>query len=501
MLTFISRALRQGLFIVVTAACTSTLMAQTVVPITWVGFSNSESRPWSSSEFWDPQVVPNNDALFIYDVTIDNNGNLGPSLESAVTISNLNVLNGAGFSANTGATGANLTVLGSTTLTPEIINTIPVYGGMEIRDSTYTLGNFNAMAGGGVFNGGYFRIERGGGDAILEFKNADIVENRASISLSGHAASPFGNAIIRDQDTLEDGLRNFAINAGGVELSDGHHLTTPGNFTNSGSITIYDTAFDNNTIRSTMTINGDLANTGSVALVGKGQMIVTGNVTNTGVFTFAENSKLAVNGSFTQESGSLSLGTSGDFETFRMTAERIDMAAGTTFGGRGTLLADLVEGGIFAPGSSAGRIDILGDLTFESTSSFLIEIGGLTPDTEFDQVRQFTQLGGSGVTLGGILDISFLNGFQNSISASDAFAILTSDQGLGGGFSNVTSGNRLLTSDGFGSFLVTYDGSQVVLSQFQIPEPSSATLLLMSGALVALMMRRRRAAVLPRTGA
>ncbi|NJR20399.1 MAG: hypothetical protein HC777_02280 [Hyphomonadaceae bacterium] len=44
------------------------------------------------------------------------------------------------------------------------------------------------MGPGGVFLGGSFRIERGGGDAILQFKNANIIENRASIQLSGSPA-------------------------------------------------------------------------------------------------------------------------------------------------------------------------------------------------------------------------------------------------------------------------------------------------------------------------
>ncbi len=460
---------------------------------TWDGFSNSESRLWSEAAFWSPQDVPNNNGPVTYNVTIPNNGNIGPSLESAVTLDNLSLLDGAAMSANAGATGADLTVLGNTTFTPETINSEDFYGGMEIRDSTYTLGNLNLMDPSGVFLGGSFRIERGGGDAILQFKNADIIENRAYIQLSGHAGSPFGNAIIRDQDTLANALRNFAINAGAIELSDGHHLVTPGNFTNSGSIHVFGTAFDDSNIRTTMTVNGNLTNTGHVELVGKGQVIVTGDVSNDGEFVFDPDSKFTVTGAFTQNTGTLTLGATGGLETWRMTAERIDLAAGTTFGGRGTILADLVQGGIFAPGASAGAIRVEGDIAFESTAKLRIEIGGLTPDSQHDQVIQITQTGGDGVLLDGILDVTFINGYQNSIGNGQTFAILVSDQAIDGAFSNVANGGRLATSDGHGSFLVTYSGSQVLLSQFLIPEPASLALLA-GGAILAGLRRRSRLA-------
>lgn len=469
---------------------------QTTVAATWVGVSSSEGGVWSTASLWNPQQVPNNNASFVYNVVIPNNGNIGPSLEAAVTINNLSLLDGMNMSANTGAP-ANLTVLGSTILEPTIVNTVPVYGGMEIRNSTYSLGNFSAFSGG-VLLGGNFRIERGSGDAILQFNGADIVENRANLELSGNAVH-FGNALIKDQVSGLDGLRNFAKNTGALDLLDGRQLATAGSFNNSGFINIFGASFVDPAVRSTLTVNGNLTNSGQIRLYGSaatgaGRMVVTGNVINSGdIFFHGDSASFEATGTFTQSAGQIILGEgSGSIETFRMTAKRIDMAAGTTFGGRGTLLADLVEGGIFAPGASPGIVTVEGDITFQSTATLKIEVGGLLPGTGYDQVIQETQSGGLGTTLDGLLDIAMYANFQNSISPSDTFAILDSDLVINGAFDNVASGQRLATSDGLGSFLVTYAGlTDVILSNFQpVPEPAALSGVLAGAAM--LVARRRR---------
>ena len=68
---------------------------------------------------------------------------------------------------------------------------------------------------------------------------------------------------------------------------------------------------------------------------------------------------------------------------------------------------------------------------------------------------------------GGQLVLIFANGFENSVSNTDRFAVLNSfSVGLGGRFTNVAPGDRLDTNDGFGSFQVDYDATRVVLSNF-----------------------------------
>jgi hypothetical protein len=65
--------------------------------------------------------------------------------------------------------------------------------------------------------------------------------------------------------------------------------------------------------------------------------------------------------------------------------------------------------------------------------------------------------------------LSFVNGFENSVSSSDNFTVLTAT-GVSGRFTNIATGGRLNTSDGFGSFQVDYSGTQILLSNFMPPE-------------------------------
>jgi hypothetical protein len=164
----------------------------------------------------------------------------------------------------------------------------------------------------------------------------------------------------------------------------------------------------------------------------------------------------------------------------------------TFLGGTGTITAPAVTaGGTVSPGNSPGMLAITGDFTLLNTSVLLIELGGTTQGTQYD----YLNVGGN-VTLGGLLDIKFVNGFGGSILATDQFTILSAGgtSGLSGAFANVASGGRLSTIDGLGSFQVNYNGvNSVTLTNFQpVPEPS--TYVLLSGGLLAVYacLRRRR---------
>ena len=78
------------------------------------------------------------------------------------------------------------------------------------------------------------------------------------------------------------------------------------------------------------------------------------------------------------------------------------------YSGAGALLgAGVAEfAGDIRPGSSPAMMQIGGDALFDSTARSNIEIGGMTPGTQFDQIRVQGQL-----TLGGTLNVSLINGF------------------------------------------------------------------------------------------
>ncbi len=80
------------------------------------------------------------------------------------------------------------------------------------------------------------------------------------------------------------------------------------------------------------------------------------------------------------------------------------------------------------------------------------------------------------VALGGNLVVSFVNSFV--ASGRNVFTVLSSTGPFGGVFSNIASGSRLNVADDSGSFLVTYDGNTVVLSDFMPiahPPPQGTT--------------------------
>ena len=123
------------------------------------------------------------------------------------------------------------------------------------------------------------------------------------------------------------------------------------------------------------------------------------------------------------------------------------------------------QGGVLAPGLSAGRTTIDGNYTQLAAAALEIEIGGTTPTTQHD----FVYLEGA-ATLNGQLELGLINNFTPT--AGQTFTILESISGMTGAFSNVANGQRLATEDGAGSFQVNYgagsdfDPNQIVLSNF-----------------------------------
>ena len=439
-----SQIIRRAAFLAAMAAASSA-MAETVINANWLGLANNYSDVWSNPVRWNPQQVPNNFGNTVYDVTITggDGANIGPSLQSGVTLRNLSLLNGGQMSNNTGVP-ADLTVTGTTTMEPYYYNTDAIYGGMEVRVSTYTLGNF-ANADDGILVGGVYRIEGSYSyrPAVLRWKNADLLENAAELSL-------FGDTRLEDQDTGQDALRHFAVNSGILELNGKRQLTT-GSFTNTGTINVIGGEPDPAT-SSKMTVNGNFTNGGTLDL-NRSTFTVTGNMINGGNIKLdGPDAKLVVNGSITQTSGTLQLG---EVETFRMTAARIDMAAGTTLGGMGTMFCDLVGRGVLSPGNSPGRITVNGKVTMDTTTQSQFELGGSVAGTGYDQIVQTAAVAGDSTTLAGELQLSTLYGYVPAYGTSHrliAAALLGS-----GRFAKVTG--HKLSADRW--LAVTYDATGV----------------------------------------
>ena len=122
------------------------------------------------------------------------------------------------------------------------------------------------------------------------------------------------------------------------------------------------------------------------------------------------------------------------------------------------------NGGILAPGNSAGRTTIQGDYEQLAGATLDIEIGGFMQSSEYDNVIVLGD-----VILDGNLQLTLLNGF---VPSAGTFTILQSAGPVTGAFANVANGQRLVTADDLGSFLVHYGAASnfapmhIVLSNF-----------------------------------
>ncbi len=138
----------------------------------------------------------------------------------------------------------------------------------------------------------------------------------------------------------------------------------------------------------------------------------------------------------------------------------------------GTLDGNLTfNAGVIEIGDPVGRLSLTRDFNQSAATTLRIDIGGLTPETEFDvlDVQGFFGF------LGGPLDVSLLDLGSGIFlpDAVDTFQILQTLNSVSGAFTNVASGDRLTTADGLGSFVVNYGlaspfgFNNVVLSDFQ----------------------------------
>jgi len=129
----------------------------------------------------------------------------------------------------------------------------------------------------------------------------------------------------------------------------------------------------------------------------------------------------------------------------------------------------LNQGGTLAPGdglneSASGSTSITENLVQQAAATLTVDIAGLSPGTQYDQVI----VSGS-ATLKGGFEVSLLDGFTPT--PTDTFTVLTADS-IAGGFGESPSGSRVITQDGLGSFQIDYGvgspfaAGDVVLSDF-----------------------------------
>jgi T5SS/PEP-CTERM-associated repeat protein len=206
------------------------------------------------------------------------------------------------------------------------------------------------------------------------------------------------------------------------------------------------------------------ANVGSYTLSG-GTLSISGGIFNTG-------SAFVVGNGASAATLNLNGGATGALYTF---AHGLNISSASTLTGGGEITnpgfnVPVTVAGTIAPTAAQNSLQIDGSLTLQSASTTAIQRLGSTPS--------FGAIGSSGnMSLAGTLTLYEDAANEAQTTAGQSFVILSSTGGLlSGTFADVTSGQRLTTTDGSASFIVTInDGvdGDVVLSGFELSTPPS----------------------------
>jgi hypothetical protein len=233
-------------------------------------------------------------------------------------------------------------------------------------------------------------------------------------------------------------------------------------FFNSGGTTVFNNAgtfIKLNTGAAEFDVAGSgvaFNNTGTVD-VQAGTLRLEAGGTHSGDFDIASSAVLRLNGihSFAATSdvtGSGTVHVDGGTTTFngQLAGSTVTISSDAVLKGSGTFQTNLTNLGRLAPGNSPGIITIDGDFTQTSTSSLEIEVGGLNPGTEHDQV-----IVSGHASLDGRFEFPIINNFVPQLN--DEITFLTAN--------SITGTPRSLFAPNLGS--ISPDLSFVVIKNSQ----------------------------------
>ena len=218
----------------------------------------------------------------------------------------------------------------------------------------------------------------------------------------------------------------------------------------------------------------------------------------TGNLTLSAASPL-FDGQFIVNAGTLTLAPTGSLPQ----VTTVTVNTGATLAGTGSVggSVKVAAGGTFAPGiNGAGQFTVGSNLTLASGSTEVMELGGATAGSGYDQELVFV-----GMTLGGNLTVNLINGFLPTIGEKFFLFDLTGQAAATGTFANATGAGqtRSLTDSAGNTYLINYadrdpaDASNALFNDvsltFQgvVPEPSTWALSARSAAALLVHMARR----------
>lgn len=201
----------------------------------WINVAPASDR-WSLAANWSPAGPPTAGANVIVD-RFEQPFLSGPTLDQNASLANLTLTNNAFLGAyafgDPATASRTLDVTGFTTLGTGIVNAVSA-----IEGCTYSLGTLSAQSNATLLRGVILGVGTGFhpelGDAVIQWRGANVVRNEGSIGLGP-------NGYLRDQNNGLDALRNLTENGGDFGVV-GRSYTTTGSFSNFGllSVTIND---------------------------------------------------------------------------------------------------------------------------------------------------------------------------------------------------------------------------------------------------------------------
>jgi hypothetical protein len=335
---------------------------------------------------------------------------------------------------------------------------LTISGGSLVTGGARYLGQVNGTVGTRIRVAGGSLVVTGGGN---------VVANAGHLGLGAYGANgPNGTISFDVVGGLVDvarGAGNFPAGSGisSAALSVGGLGNTTVLFNQSAGmvkvgVTTGSHVFNNSpnaNSYSNLSIGSNLPSTHAAYTLGGGTLVVSGSVQ--GVASPGGTSNLNFVG------GILAVGS--------VNATQLGHAPSASTTGNQTAgssqIGTLVNrGGILAPGGMAvaGRTVITGNYTAQA-GSLAVDLGGTTQASGFQSGGyDFVSITGNAV-LGGNLSVSRLGGF--SPAANQTWTVLTA-AAVSGEFANVLFGQRVVTDDGLGTFVVSRVGGNVTLSNF-----------------------------------
>lgn len=280
-------------------------------------------------------------------------------------------------------------------------------------------GNSRLLAEGTVTIDAGGTLELGPGSELVgtcTFNGAGTALWTGSVILGDQMSEEHGPTIAEGTHLLMSGPEVRTIDGAtlfnhgsGRWIDDGTIRISGGTFDNGGTLTI-----EGNGVAD-YNATGYLKNEGTIEKINEGTTKIYDALTTSGTVRVERGTLAFAHGGYsryTQTAGLTVLADGGTISAYEDNEEHprdlLDIQGGSVEGD-GVLDATVMSKAIFRPGmkDQAGRISILGDLMQDASGKVEIELGGVAPGTEYDQLN----VGGMAM-LAGPMEVALIDGFM-----------------------------------------------------------------------------------------